>query len=621
MPDIVLPVPGSEADKNVWGTKVNTAISVVNNATDANTEAIDDLQTQKENVLTAGTNITINRTDPDNPVISATGGGGGGGAVDSVNGQTGVVVLDADDLADGTSKVQMTTAERTKLSGIASGAQVNTVASVAGKTGVVTLAKADVGLANVDNTSDANKPVSTATQTALDGKAASVHTHSIAQVTSLQAELDSKADDTDLAALASDIVDLDTALDGKEAVLTAGANITINRSNPAAPIISASGGGGGAGDWGSIGGTLSDQTDLQVALDAKADSADLGTAAEADSTDFATAAQGAKADTAVQPAALSGYVPTTRTINGAALSANVTLTAGDVGAAATSHTHTASQVTDLTEAVEDIIGSAVVGTGLVSASYNDTTGDTTISTTATANSTDSALRDRSTHTGTQSADTITDGTTNKAYTGTEQTKLAGIATGATANATNAQLRDRSTHTGTQSADTLTDGTTNKAYTATEQTKLAGIATGATANSSDATLLARANHTGTQAASTISDFSTAADARVAAATDLVRLTGNQTVAGTKTFSSAPAVPDASFAIAKTSGLQTALDAKAPLASPALTGNPTAPTPSAGDSDTSIATTAFVNTNLRLPIAVTSLPGSPVAGQFYVIVPTL
>lgn len=34
--------------------------------------------------------------------------------------------------------------------------------------------KADVGLANVDNTSDANKPVSTATQTALDTKASSV---------------------------------------------------------------------------------------------------------------------------------------------------------------------------------------------------------------------------------------------------------------------------------------------------------------------------------------------------------------------------------------------------------------------------------------------------------------
>ncbi len=46
----------------------------------------------------------------------------------------------------------------------------NGVSSVAGKTGAVTLVKSDVGLSNVDNTSDANKPVSTATQTALDAK-------------------------------------------------------------------------------------------------------------------------------------------------------------------------------------------------------------------------------------------------------------------------------------------------------------------------------------------------------------------------------------------------------------------------------------------------------------------
>lgn len=45
------------------------------------------------------------------------------------------------------------------------------VTSVNGKTGAVTLTKADVGLGNVDNTSDANKPISTATQTALDKKA------------------------------------------------------------------------------------------------------------------------------------------------------------------------------------------------------------------------------------------------------------------------------------------------------------------------------------------------------------------------------------------------------------------------------------------------------------------
>jgi len=52
------------------------------------------------------------------------GGGGGGGAVDSVNGRTGDVILN----------------------------------------------KADVGLTNVDNTSDLNKPISTATQTALNAK-------------------------------------------------------------------------------------------------------------------------------------------------------------------------------------------------------------------------------------------------------------------------------------------------------------------------------------------------------------------------------------------------------------------------------------------------------------------
>ena len=44
------------------------------------------------------------------------------------------------------------------------------VSSVAGRTGAVTLTKSDVGLANVDNTSDANKPVSSAAQTALNAR-------------------------------------------------------------------------------------------------------------------------------------------------------------------------------------------------------------------------------------------------------------------------------------------------------------------------------------------------------------------------------------------------------------------------------------------------------------------
>ncbi|MFK3971125.1 hypothetical protein ACI2KS_10400 [Pseudomonas sp. NPDC087358] len=61
--------------------------------------------------------------------------------------------------------------DKTKLDGVAAGAQVNTVTSVAGRTGVVVLAKADVGLGSVDNTADTAKPVSTAQQAALDLKA------------------------------------------------------------------------------------------------------------------------------------------------------------------------------------------------------------------------------------------------------------------------------------------------------------------------------------------------------------------------------------------------------------------------------------------------------------------
>lgn len=50
----------------------------------------------------------------------------------------------------------------------------------------------------------------------------------------------------------------------------------------------------------------------------------------------------------------------------------------------------------------------------------------------------------------------------------------------------------------------------------------------------------------------------------------------------------------------SALTTASDAAslAPLASPAFTGNPTGPTPSTSDNDTSLATTAYVKANMAL-----------------------
>lgn len=56
------------------------------------------------------------------------------------------------------------------------------------------------------------------------------------------------------------------------------------------------------------------------------------------------------------------------------------------------------------------------------------------------------------------ASEITDAGTKVIMLATERTKLTGIATGATANSTDAQLRDRTTHTGVQTAATISDFT-------------------------------------------------------------------------------------------------------------------------------------------------------------------
>ena len=53
------------------------------------------------------------------------------------------------------------------------------------------------------------------------------------------------------------------------------------------------------------------------------------------------------------------------------------------------------------------------------------------------------------------ADAIPDGSSKVTMTAAERTKLAGIATGATANSTDTYLRNRANHTGTQAISTVT----------------------------------------------------------------------------------------------------------------------------------------------------------------------
>lgn len=119
----------------------------------------------------------------------------------------------------------------------ASAAAAAPVQSVAGKTGAVTLAKADVGLGNVDNTSDLNKPVSTATQTALDGKANTSHTHTASQVTDFNtaaaaaAPVQSVAGRTGAVALA--VADVSGAVASTDSRLTDARTPTAHKSTHA----------------------------------------------------------------------------------------------------------------------------------------------------------------------------------------------------------------------------------------------------------------------------------------------------------------------------------------------------------------------------------------------------
>lgn len=105
-------------------------------------------------------------------------GGGGSGAVDSVNGQTGVVVLDADDIDDtSTSHKFVTSSDITKLSNLSGtntgdqdisgiGTNATNIANhIADTANPHSVTKSQVGLGNVDDTSDATKNAATATLT------------------------------------------------------------------------------------------------------------------------------------------------------------------------------------------------------------------------------------------------------------------------------------------------------------------------------------------------------------------------------------------------------------------------------------------------------------------------
>jgi hypothetical protein len=221
-------------------------------------------------------------------------------------------------------------------------------------------------------------------------------------------------------------------------------------------------------------------------------------------------------------------------------------------------------------------------------------------------------------------DDISDGTNHVKMTNAERTKLTGIETGATADQTNTEIKslyesNADTNAFTDSLQTkLTNIEANatadqtdaeiktayennsdtNAFTDAEKTKLSGVEAGATADQSASEILT--------AIKTVDGTTSGLDADLLdgqegsyyqqASTALNTTTSfGGDVSGTY---NAIVVADDSHnhIISNVDGLQTSLDTKAPLASPALTGTPTAPTAAADDSTTQVATTAFVQQEL-------------------------
>ena len=317
---------------NVSVSKADIGLGNVDNTSDANkpiSTAVQAALDTKQGTLTAGENITIDA----NNVISAS--GGGTGAVDSVNGKTGVVVLDADDVGalpdtttasdlgayvkpvSGIPKTDLASGVQTSLNKADTALQTAPVTSVNSKTGAVTLNAADVGAYEKPSGGIPKNDLSSAVQTSLDKADTALQTAPVTSVNSKTGAVSLNASDvnalpdsttfvstvngqsgdvivnvptktSDLTNDSGFLTSAVTTFNGQSGAVTYTAPVTSVDGKTGAVTVMPSGGTTGqvltktasgeewqnptgGGTWGSITGTISDQTDLQDELDDKAD--------------------------------------------------------------------------------------------------------------------------------------------------------------------------------------------------------------------------------------------------------------------------------------------------------------------------------------------------------------
>jgi hypothetical protein len=184
-------LPELGADKGTWGLILNDFLLVAHNSdgtlksstTTISSTDISDATAIGRSVLTAANAAAVRSAigaGTSNLAIGTTSATAKAG--DYVPTKSDVGLGNADNTSDANKPISsaVQTALNAKESSIASG---TTSQYLRGDKTFQTLDKTVVGLNNVDNTSDANKPVSTATQTALDAKPDSADFDNIVKIT------------------------------------------------------------------------------------------------------------------------------------------------------------------------------------------------------------------------------------------------------------------------------------------------------------------------------------------------------------------------------------------------------------------------------------------------------